>query len=202
KTKNGNRCSLTASPSAVSVELDVLGTSYGATSFRSALKTFIAQYCNPSWRQQHTASRASNQDIIIPFNKVDVWHKLSFSLKNLQLDDVPDSADRAHITPMDPNGLRVARLRVIFRVPKVMEQHVFGDGVSPPGHLAYMEWLSLQMFAITKSKRSDGSRQASIIEVRFIHRSCMLIPKFGARVDRSWTLENVLDRRDNFHLNN
>ena len=39
-------------------------------------------------------------------------------------------------------GLRVARLRAIFRIPEQLNHAVFGPHVSPPQHLAYIEWFS------------------------------------------------------------
>lgn len=91
-----------------------------------------------------------------------------------------------------------------------------------PGHLAYVEWFSRpaasrrdanhRMYAVSRSmhkplgvgRASSGVtvREASIIEVDTIRRSCHLFPKFGLRANRAWTSSNVLDRCETFLLNN
>lgn len=104
-----------------------------------------------------------------------------------------------------PPGIRIGRLRAIFKVPERSEQALFGK--HPPEHLAYVEWYSripAQSNAINGmypiSRSSDGG---AIVEVIDIRRACQLIPKFGRMaVDRSLTSLTILDGYDHFFLNN
>jgi hypothetical protein len=106
-------------------------------------------------------------------------------------------------------GLRVGRLRAIFRIRQNVIHRTFPAGVPPPGHLAYVEWYSLsqnpgahhKLYSV--SKISDPkARQASVIELKDVRRTCQLWPKFGAKANRQWTSENVLDKCDKFFLGN
>jgi hypothetical protein len=96
--------------------------------------------------------------------------------------------------------LSVAQVRVIFQLPPE-----YGSFDIP---LAYVEWYtplksyipSLGMYQISRSFRSRY-RRASIIPVNQIVQSCHLIPKFGAKIGRTWNTENVLDSADTYYLN-
>ncbi|KAF8124506.1 hypothetical protein K438DRAFT_2154332 [Mycena galopus ATCC 62051] len=101
-------------------------------------------------------------------------------------------------SPID--GLGVARVRVIFKLP---ENH--GNYPDP---LAYIDWFKplttpvadLEMYRVSLSTRMHHQK-SEIIPVTDIVRSCHLIPRFGRRVDPTWTSENVLDHCKEFYLN-
>jgi len=107
-------------------------------------------------------------------------------------------------------GIRVARLRAIFAVPKRLEAALFARNV--PGPLAVVEWFSAPakrlnhvngMFPVARSFGSDGKQQYGIIELADVRRGCQLIPKFGrSNVAHNLTPHSVLDGYDEFYLNN
>ncbi|KAJ6550701.1 hypothetical protein B0H10DRAFT_2379627 [Mycena sp. CBHHK59/15] len=98
------------------------------------------------------------------------------------------------------DGLRVARVRVIFRLP---DQY----GIYPDP-LAYIDWFkpltqpvaNIGMHQVSLSSR--GLRQNSgIVPITDIVCSCHLIPVFGRSVNPTWTSELVLDQCKSFYLN-
>ncbi|KAA1479326.1 hypothetical protein DENSPDRAFT_862008 [Dentipellis sp. KUC8613] len=216
-------------PSAPSVSFQAVASSYHAPNFVHVLRSFIASYRCQTDKERTAARRRNHDNLVIPFNHVDIWHRVSFAVKNIQLDTEPNlitavmanpnhhggvgrfdtviiATDKAEDTGM--NGLRIARVRVLFRLPSDFNAVLFTDyDVSPPGHLAFVEWFSPpasrkhdhQMYTVThKCARAD----VSIIEVKDIRRNCQLIPIFGERADRAWTKSNVLDRCEGFYVNN
>ena len=56
------------------------------------------------------------------------------------------------------------------------------------------------MYQVSRSTRS-GYRQASIIAVDQIERLIHLVPKFGRQVDRTWTVDDVLELCKTFYVN-
>jgi len=116
----------------------------------------------------------------------------------------------AKISYSNDAGKRVGQIRVIFKIPERFISQTFGTNVKPPGALAYIEWFTRprqkapahKMYGVSRSMRSDGSRDASVIEVDTIIRSCQLFPKFRGRVNRAWTSDNVLERCEHFFVNN
>ncbi|KAH7904813.1 hypothetical protein BJ138DRAFT_1018599, partial [Hygrophoropsis aurantiaca] len=75
--------------------------------------------------------------------------------------------------------------------------------------LAYIEWFSKftgspephsKMYRV-KRTLNIRERQASIVPVSLIRRSCHLLPKWGQAVPREWTSDNVLDKCSVFLLN-
>jgi len=116
----------------------------------------------------------------------------------------------AKISHPNDAGKRVGQIHVIFKIPERFISQVFGPHVKPPGTLAYIEWFTRprneapahKMYRVSRSMRSDGSCDASVIEVDTIIRSCQLFPKFSGRVNRAWTSDNVLERCEHFFVNN
>ncbi|KAH9909444.1 uncharacterized protein BXZ73DRAFT_59483 [Epithele typhae] len=98
-------------------------------------------------------------------------------------------------------GLRVARVRAIFRLPAI-----YGGRFKHP--LAYVEWYTpfhepdptTGMFQVSVSSHNHH-RRSSIIPITSIARSCHLIPVFGKAVNRAWTTDNVLDLCKRFFVN-
>ena len=116
----------------------------------------------------------------------------------------------AKISYLNDAGNRVGPFRVIFKIPKRFISQMFGSHVKPLGTLAYIErftqpWHKApahKMYHVSCSLQSDGSRDASVIEVDTIIRSCQLFQKFGGRVNRAWTSDNMLERCKHFFVNN
>lgn len=108
------------------------------------------------------------------------------------------------------SGLRVARLKVVFKIPKAMEAVTFGENITPPEHLAYVEWFTRPrtcdtnsgMYQISYSRMANGERESSIIEVSTIARTAHLLPNFGHKANTRWTSETVLDDCDRFMIGN
>ncbi|KZV99339.1 hypothetical protein EXIGLDRAFT_592623, partial [Exidia glandulosa HHB12029] len=104
-------------------------------------------------------------------------------------------------------GIRVGRLRAIFKVPAQLEHALFGQ--DPPDHLAYVEWFTKipaqpnrinGMFPLKRSLRPDGVVEREIVEVLDIRRACQLFPAFGrARVNRKLTPSTILDAYESFY---
>lgn len=98
-------------------------------------------------------------------------------------------------------GLRVAQVRVIFKLPS---QYGSNDHL-----LAYVEWFRPlrardAVSGMFKLKRSTlhHARHAEIISVDRIWQACHLLPKFGTgKVEPSWTHQNVLEKADDFYFN-
>lgn len=81
----------------------------------------------------------------------------------------------------------------------------FGTYTHP---LAYIEWFTplnkpdpiSGMFTTRRSTR-HLRRNAAVISVEHIVRSCHLMGKCGAKIDRKWTSFNVLDEAAMFYVN-
>ncbi|TBU37509.1 hypothetical protein BD309DRAFT_905077 [Dichomitus squalens] len=100
------------------------------------------------------------------------------------------------------DGLCVARVRAIIRLPDAYGEHLTKHPV------AYVEWFtplrqrdpSTGMFKVNVSTRNHR-RRTSIIPITQIVRSCHLIPMWGKHVDTTWTSRNVLDKCKKFYVN-
>ncbi|KAJ7844284.1 hypothetical protein B0H13DRAFT_2411826 [Mycena leptocephala] len=96
-------------------------------------------------------------------------------------------------------GLRPVQVRVIFKLPPQ-----FGSYLHP---LAYIEWFTplnrpdptSAMFTTHRSRAH--MRNAAVISVEHIVRSCHLMGKCGAKIDRKWTSSNVLEEAPMFYVN-
>ncbi|KAH9947424.1 hypothetical protein B0H21DRAFT_853788 [Amylocystis lapponica] len=95
--------------------------------------------------------------------------------------------------PLD--GLCVARIRAIFRLPE-------DYGIQATAHpLAYVEWFTpfttpvanIGMYKVSHSTRRHR-RRVSIIPVTQIERSVHLIPHWGRKMVLSWTSADILDQ--------
>ncbi|KAH9951748.1 hypothetical protein B0H21DRAFT_775908 [Amylocystis lapponica] len=102
--------------------------------------------------------------------------------------------------PLD--GLCVARVRAIFRIPADFGAH------ASEHPLAYVEWFTpfrdpvpdIGMHKVSHSTRNHR-RRASIIPITQIERSCHLIPCWRREMVRSWTSAEVLDQCKTFYVN-
>ncbi|KAF8954047.1 hypothetical protein BDZ97DRAFT_1742679 [Flammula alnicola] len=111
--------------------------------------------------------------------------------------------DPANYTPpsgLSLLGLRVGQIRAIFDLPPQ-----FGHYEHP---LAYIEWFTLLgskdsvtgMYQVNRSTRALR-RNAEVISVTRIARSCHLMGKCARKIDHQWTTENVLDKAKAFWIN-
>ncbi|KAF7799078.1 hypothetical protein EIP86_010308 [Pleurotus ostreatoroseus] len=218
--------------SAHGVSIPDLGRIYGATKFTEALQTFVGQLREGEPR--YTA-RQRDRNIALYVTSVDVWHLIKFDTPDVQLGtkithhiaraygktqrehkaDLPARFDTVIVNDTGAegvgiDGLRVARLRVVFKIPELLESITFGEGVKPPGHLAYVEWFTRPrqcdsdhgMYPISYSRNAKGEKNCAIIEVANIVRICQIQPQCGYRIDPEWTSDNVLDKCNNFLLSN
>ena len=99
---------------------------------------------------------------------------------------------------------------MVFKIPSHMEPVTFGENITPPGHLAFVEWFTVPreksldhgMYQVSHSYTGVGTqrvREVAVVEVDSIVRICQLIPCFGKKVNRAWSSETVLDDCDTGH---
>ncbi|KAJ7463128.1 hypothetical protein B0H11DRAFT_2159912 [Mycena galericulata] len=108
--------------------------------------------------------------------------------------------EKAGADRVPTDGLSVARIRVIFRLPE--------DHGNYPEPLAYVDWYKplktpvpdIGMHEISLSSRNHR-QNSSIIPISHIFRSCHLIPVFGRAINPTWTSDHVLDQCKLFYLN-
>lgn len=217
-------------PHASSITFHSLAATHHAHLFARALRTFIALSRCSTDRERAAARRRNHDDLEIPFNWVETWHRATFVVSNIQVDGAPNFVTSVVANPTGGrsrngrydtvlvdvgnaddsgiSGLRVARVRAFFRIPQRFNAAVFAEhNTEPPAHLAFVEWLTPpasknrdHLMYMVTCKR--GKPVVEIIEVCRIRRNCQLFPVFGNSVDRTWTSENVLDHCEKFLVNN
>ncbi|KAJ7662855.1 hypothetical protein B0H17DRAFT_1185009 [Mycena rosella] len=97
-------------------------------------------------------------------------------------------------------GLRVAQIRAIFMLPPQYGSY--------PHPLAYIEWFTpfnrpektSGMCIVHRSSRAQRCN-AAVVSVEHLVRNCHLMGKAGAKIDRTWTTDNVLDKASYFYFN-
>ncbi|KAJ7495743.1 hypothetical protein B0H11DRAFT_1910488 [Mycena galericulata] len=117
-----------------------------------------------------------------------------------QFDTILVRTGKAGADKVPTDGLSVARIRVIFRLPE--------DHGNYPEPLAYIDWYKplkppvpdIGMHEISLSSRNHR-QNSSIIPISDIFRSCHLIPVFGRAINPTWTSDQVLDQCKLFYLN-
>ncbi|KAJ7797991.1 hypothetical protein B0H14DRAFT_3114235 [Mycena olivaceomarginata] len=108
--------------------------------------------------------------------------------------DIPDRAHRP------TEGISVARVRLIFRLPESYGSY--------PHPLAYVDWYkplkdpvpNIRMHEVSLSSRNHR-QNSSIIPITDIICSCHLIPVFGKSTHPTWTSDRILDQCKSFYLN-
>lgn len=110
-------------------------------------------------------------------------------------------------------GCRVARLRIVFSLPALVNRDGFPEPapITWPTHpLAYITWFThfrsspdndTGMYRVEPAKDSKAQDQGMIISLTDIQQSCMLTPS-KATWDSSWTTDNILDKCESFFVNN
>ncbi|KAJ7131790.1 hypothetical protein C8R43DRAFT_895475 [Mycena crocata] len=212
--------SIAKSPASVNVTVGYLQATHGAEDIIPALTIFLKKYFKPS---PITPSLYDRFDI---FNQISIHlppnRYLSDQIRKSRIRAIPAvsrkgrSAEKPAIfdtalVQMPPSihislshtlpiGLRPAQIRVIFNLPPQ-----FGTYPHP---LAYIEWFTplnrpdsvTGMYTTHRSTRLHR-RNAAVVSVEHIVRSCHLMAKCGSVIDRTWTSFNVLDTADTFHVN-
>jgi hypothetical protein len=97
----------------------------------------------------------------------------------------------------------------VFQLPSKIIPQVFpSSDVTPPQHLAYVEWFSpipttpdtnTRLYKVSRLTR-NGQRVASVIPVDHILSSVHLLPRFGQDTPL-WNTFSVLELCQNFYIN-
>ncbi|KAI9450893.1 hypothetical protein BJY52DRAFT_1125614 [Lactarius psammicola] len=107
------------------------------------------------------------------------------------------------------SGLRIAQVRLVFQLPsKVIPQVFPSSNITPPTHLAYVEWFSPipttsdsnNLLHRVSRLSQNGRRLASIIPVDSILSSVHLFPRFAQDTLEQNTF-SVLELCDTFYIN-
>ncbi|KAI0038344.1 hypothetical protein FA95DRAFT_1613456 [Auriscalpium vulgare] len=80
--------SIAKKPNSARIPFTILSRSHHAPDFPSALQQYIGSISKTAERPRRRGQR-SFEDLVLPFKVVDVWHRIKFSLPNLQLDTSP-----------------------------------------------------------------------------------------------------------------
>ncbi|KAG1884751.1 hypothetical protein F4604DRAFT_1878691 [Suillus subluteus] len=222
-------------PSAHAISFHVLENRFGATHFKDALGEFIVNQLQPT-SQCRQATHNLNANVLQDLEAVDMWYRIKFVVPNLQVDTESTALHTAHAEPKrlkssgtgelgtqfdtvlinelgceseetGIDGKRVARLKVVFRIPDEYITKMFLP--RQIRHLAYVKWFSRPrnkdsdsgMYPISRSYR-NGVQDASVIEVDSIYQTCQLVPRFSRRANCAWTSSNVIDCCKHFLINN
>ncbi|KAF7358613.1 hypothetical protein MSAN_01200000 [Mycena sanguinolenta] len=221
-------------PTVKSVKISRLVDAYGAKYFRKALVEFIVHHSNPTFSLAQV--EAASQSIHLPFNVVAVFHRIKFTTPDPYAagGTINSVVDAVHVQPAHQShsqhipgrfdtvlvnngnggltgveGYRVAQVRVVFSIPAASLHNLFPPTISPPKHLAYVEWFSPfssepephHLLYKLKPSYKNGERLCSIIPVANIRRSIQLLPKFGPVAPKEWTSSNVLEQCPVFFAN-
>ncbi|KAJ7870322.1 hypothetical protein B0H14DRAFT_3083895 [Mycena olivaceomarginata] len=216
-------------PTVKAVKLVELEAAYGAKIFRNALAQFIVRLSHPTLPFPQLEAAACT--LHLPFNSVPFTTPdpyITGKHANSIIDSVHVQPARKHGNgPAVPGrfdtvlintgggqligkeGYRVAQVRVVFSIPTHTHNTLFSSGITPPKHLAYVEWFSPftshpephhLLYKIRRSLK-NGARLATIVPVDNIRRSVHLLPKFGPVAPQEWTSSNVLDLCSTFFVN-
>ncbi|KAF8152479.1 hypothetical protein B0H34DRAFT_784587 [Crassisporium funariophilum] len=209
---------LAKSPPFRNVTVDTLTTQHGAVDFLPAFCEFVRKHvsCAPTPSQYDRFDVYKQISVRLPFNRyissnqmiTDRIRTTPTRLSRGRHPSIPGNFDTAlvienpeeYCPSSSLNGLRVAQVRVIFNLPRQ-----FGEFRHP---LAYIEWFTMLgtpdrvtgMHLVKRSTRGHR-RNAEIVSVDRIVRSCHLMGKCGREVDRGWTTDNVLEEAGAFWVN-
>jgi hypothetical protein len=107
-------------------------------------------------------------------------------------------------------GDQIAQVRVVFNIPDRVTKLVFpSDDITPPKHLAYIEWFSPlpgtpdpvnKMYKVSRMFH-DGMQRASILPVEAILCSIHLFPRLSPNSPQDWVLSSILEHCQSFYVN-
>jgi hypothetical protein len=108
------------------------------------------------------------------------------------------------------SGDQIAQVRVVFNIPDRVTKLVFpSDDITPPKHLAYVEWFSPlpgtpdpvnKMYKVSRMFH-DGTRRASILPVEAILCSVHLFPRLSPNSPQDWVSSSILEHCQSFYVN-
>ncbi|KAJ3818442.1 hypothetical protein F5880DRAFT_1491390 [Lentinula raphanica] len=224
-------------PTAKSVPFEKLEDStlegYGAPTFEYAVKRFIAHFRNPEFTPGEVDDMTAF--LSLPFRSVPVWHRMKFRNEDLYGKTTVDVVSayprrlnaqshrvvqtshfdavlvRVRKDENDGNffqGLQVGRVRAIFSLPAKHLNRLFAPGVTPPAHLAFVEWFTKftrpepisGLYCVKPQYNRDRTRAVSVVPTEMIQQSVYLFPKWGGSVSSEWTHESILDQCPSFLL--
>ncbi|KAN0128065.1 hypothetical protein V8E53_014102, partial [Lactarius tabidus] len=164
---------------------------------------------------------------------ISIYHKIKFSNSdNSEIVDsiqirpeqkdgcgclVPLRFDTVLVRGKDPdagihgiNGHQIAQVRVVFKIPSKAMHNIFpSSDVTPPDHLAYVEWVlpipvhpgpNHLLYKVNRLVH-HGRQHASIIPVKSILRSVHLFPVLGQHTPPEWNMFTVLESCNAFYIN-
>ncbi|KAJ7659560.1 hypothetical protein DFH06DRAFT_1089760 [Mycena polygramma] len=210
--------SIAKEPAYPDVTISQLETVHGAVDFLPAFSLFIKKYFSRSGiiPNRHDRFAVYKQlSIQLPRNRYIADKSRTCRIRATpatrgkgRVPGTPAHFDTALIVE-DPDqyspssgiqGLRVAQVRAIFMLPPQ-----YGTYSHP---LAYVEWFTnfnrpnntSGLYTIHRSSRAQR-RNAAIVSVEHIVRTCHLMGKAGTKIDRKWTTDNVIDLAPYLHFN-
>ena len=108
------------------------------------------------------------------------------------------------------SGDQIAQVRVVFRIPDKVIKLVFpSDDITPPNHLAYVEWFTPlpgtpdpvnRMYKVSRMFH-DSARRASILPVDAIICSVHLFPRLSPNTPQDWVSSSILEHCQTFYVN-
>ncbi|KAG1892510.1 hypothetical protein F4604DRAFT_1875833 [Suillus subluteus] len=159
-------------------------------------------YLNRFLPRGEAISRIQLPHACLPFHQLDVWHTFKFSLDTLGNDvDGQEEIDSVRAKPgkgraedyeaesTGLHGMKVGRLKVIFRLPDYIPMMDDAIDAWPKEHLAHVEWLTLSkqpghhhnMYSVTKAiGLNNNIVPGDIVSLSTIRQSCHLISSLGS----------------------
>ncbi|KAI6156715.1 hypothetical protein BKA82DRAFT_4009271 [Pisolithus tinctorius] len=187
---------VTKFPSHSRLSIDHIWAEYKAAEFTPALKQWLSSYSG-----QHRAVQLTESD------RFDIYHNLYVETGPSIITGHQESMQKIRTMPKEgcqrsmplvPNSVRVAQVRVIFKLPDY-----FGNYPHP---LVYVEWFTALhrrdpasgLYIVTRSTRHHRPNVA-IISADCIVRACHLQARCGKEINADWSADNVLDRAAAFY---
>ncbi|KAJ7206698.1 hypothetical protein C8J57DRAFT_1441201 [Mycena rebaudengoi] len=196
--------SIAKQPSFPDVTVAQLETIHGAVDFIPAFSLFIKNYFP---RADITPSR---------HDRFAVFKQLSIRLPRNRFIADKVRTCRIRAVPVTLGKSRSVGSPAHFDTALVVEDPdqyhpssgIKGLRVAQSHPLAYIEWFTgfnrpdktTGLYTIHRSSRAQR-RNAAIVSVEHIVRTCHLMGKCGARIDRKWTTDNVIDEAAYLHFN-
>ncbi|KAF8519258.1 hypothetical protein JB92DRAFT_3293102 [Gautieria morchelliformis] len=115
---------------------------------------------------------------------------------------------------LDPHGLRIAQVRLIFAASKDVtgKKKEFPGGLPVPKLFAYVEWFSkphpepskyIDMFEVKRLQDKNGEKQGGIVPIEWIVQPCPLVPRYsqGDVGQLEFDEYTCLEKYDRFFIN-